>query len=84
MSISILVINTKSIGGRLTLSSLCDGFQKLGCHLDTYDPLYKGLDPLNFLSKKNNYDFLLGYDYSAIKFKVQYKLNIPSISYFSD
>ena len=76
----ILVILPESIGGRLTTSSIKDGFIQNGFCVDIFDELYK--NDLNFDFK--NYKYIVGYDFSPVKFKIDNNLKIPAIAYFSD
>ena len=77
----ILAILPISIGGRLTTSSIIDGFKQNGCSVDVFDELFD-----NKLGNvlQNQYDLIAGYDYSALKIKIDNNLRIPSINYFSD
>lgn len=78
---NILAILPESIGGRLTTSSLIAGFEQNGCNVTVYDELFENnLDEV----LKGNFDYITGYDFSPLKVKVDNKLNIPSINYFSD
>ena len=77
----ILAVLPISIGGRLTTSSLIAGFEQNNCKVTVYDELFD--DNLNELLQ-NNYDYIAGYDFSGLKIKVDNKLDIPSINYFSD
>ena len=78
---NILAILPESIGGRLTTSSLIAGFEQNGCNVTVYDELFENnLDEV----LKGNFDYITGYDFSPLKIKVDNKLNIPSINYFSD
>ena len=77
----ILAILPVSIGGRLTTSSLIDGFRQNGCKVTVYDEL-KDSNLNEVLEKK--YDAIAGYDFSPLKIKVDNKLRCPSINYFSD
>lgn len=79
---NILGILPHSIGGRLTISSMFDGFVQNGHSVEIYDEL-KQNNFLEFISGKN-YDFISGYDFSPVKLKADNNLNIPLISYFSD
>ncbi len=76
----VLVVLPVSIGGRLTVSSIKDGFIQNKYIVDIYDELYK--NKLDFDYK--NYKFIVGYDFSPVKFKIDNNLNIPTIAYFSD
>ena len=77
----ILAILPVSIGGRLTTNSLIDGFRQNGCQVTVYDELFE-----NNLQEvlKDTFEYIAGYDFSGLKIKVDNKLNIPSINYFSD
>ena len=77
----ILAILPVSIGGRLTTSSMIDGFRQNGCEVVVFDELFdKNLQEV----LKGEYDFIAGYDFSGLKIKVDNGLKIPSINYFSD
>jgi len=77
----VLVILPESIGGRLTTSSLIAGLEQNDCDVTVYDELFE-----NNLQQvlENNFDYIAGYDFSGLKIKVDNKLAIPSINYFSD
>ena len=74
----ILGILPISIGGRLTTSSILDGFRQLGHTVVVYDEL-KG----NY-SLENNYDLIVGYDFSPVKLKRDNNLSMKCVAYFSD
>ncbi len=77
----ILAILPVSIGGRLTTSSIIDGYKQNGCDVTVFDELFeKNLKEV--LTQK--FDQIVGYDFSALKIKVDNKLNLPSVNYFSD
>ena len=77
----VLAILPVSIGGRLTTSSIIDGFRQNGCEVIVYDELfYKNLNEV----LNPEYDFIAGYDFSGLKIKIDNHLEIPSINYFSD
>ncbi len=77
----ILAILPVSIGGRLTTGSIIDGFRQNGCDVTVFDELFDN----NWASLvKRSYDAILGYDYSALKLKIDNNLKYPSINYFSD
>ena len=57
-----------SIGGRLTISSVIDGFIQNGHFVQIYDEL-KQDNFLEFINGKN-YDYIVGYDFSPVKLKV--------------
>ncbi len=77
----ILAILPVSIGGRLTTSSIIDGFKQNNFEIAIFDEL-KNENFSEFLTE--NYDYLIGYDFSPIKLKIDYKIKIPCIAYFSD
>ena len=77
----ILAILPHSIGGRLTSSSIFDGFRQNGYKIIIFDEL-KNDNFGDYL--KNDYKYIVGYDFSPIKLKIDYNLNIPCIAYFSD
>lgn len=77
----ILAILPISIGGRLTTSSIIDGYRQNGYDVTVYDELFdKNLKKL----LKKDYSQILGYDFSGLKIKIDNKLDIPSVNYFSD
>lgn len=80
----ILGILPESIGGRLTLSSLLDGFKYCGFKVDLLDKLNPDIH--NILKSLNicDYAYLVSYDYTAIELKNNLHLDIPTINYFSD
>lgn len=77
----ILAILPISIGGRLTTSSIIDGYKQNGCEVVVYDELFDS-DIKEVLN--NKYDQILGYDFSGLKIKIDNGLTIPSVNYFSD
>jgi len=79
---NILGILPHSIGGRLTISSLFDGFVQNGHVVEIFDELMQ-TDFNDFISGKN-FDCIAGYDFSGLKLKVDNGLHLPSINYFSD
>lgn len=77
----ILAILPESIGGRLTMSSIIDGFRQNDCNVIVYDELFdKNLKQ----TLRRKFEYIAGYDYSALKIKVDNNLEVPSINYFSD
>lgn len=74
----ILGILPISIGGRLTTSSILDGFRQLGHTVVVYDELKDNY------SLENNYDLIVGYDFSPVKLKRDYNLSMKCVAYFSD
>ena len=78
---SVLAILPISIGGRLTTSSIIDGYRQNGCDVTVYDELFD--NNLNQVLKKK-YSQIVGYDFSGLKIKVDNGLKIPSVNYFSD
>lgn len=82
LGMKILGILPHSIGGRLTISSVFDGFRQNDFEVDIYDEL-KQDNFLEFIQDKN-FDYLVGYDFSGIKLKYDNNLTIQTINYFSD
>lgn len=74
----ILGILPISIGGRLTTSSILDGFRQLGHTVVVYDELKDNY------SLENNYDLIVGYDFSPVKLKRDYNSSMKCVAYFSD
>lgn len=82
--LNILVILPHSIGGRLTTSSISDGFVQNNCNVTKFDELKQPLSELKTLLKSSRFDFIVGYDFSALKIKYELNLQIKTINYFSD
>lgn len=78
MNLKILGILPHSIGGRLTISSIFDGFIQNGHAVEIVDILK------NDIFKNDVYDYVVGYGFSAIKYNIENKLNLKTINYFSD
>lgn len=77
----ILGILPVSIGGRLTISSIFDGFKQNGYTVDIFDELSNN----NFKDYiKPDYKFIVGYGFSPVILKQKHNLNLTSINYFSD
>ncbi len=74
----ILGILPESIGGRLTTSSILDGFTMLGHSVTIFDELKDSYQ------LSNDYDLIVGYDFSALKIKKDNNLTMKSVNYFSD
>ena len=81
MKKKILAILPISIGGRLTTSSIIDGFRQNGYEVVVFDELFDN-DIQSVLKAK--YSFILGYDFSGLKIKIDHNLKMPSVNYFSD
>lgn len=81
MKKKILAILPVSIGGRLTTNSMIDGYKQNGCDVIIYDELK---DKNINLILKQDFEQIIGYDFSPLKIKVDNKLNIPCVCYFSD
>ncbi len=77
--LNIIAILPESIGGRLTTSSIIDGLRALGHCVEVIDIL-KNEDT----NTSQHYDYILSYDFSAIKFVKKHNLKIKTINYFSD
>ena len=80
----ILAVLPASIGGRLTMQSIFDGFVQNGAEIFVFDKLKDGEKNLLLLCKKNKFDFLVGYDFAGLKIKVDNNLKLKTINYFSD
>lgn len=80
----ILALLPASIGGRLTMQSIFDGFTQNGAEIFLFDKLKDDENTLKSLCKKQNFDFLVSYDFAGIKIKADNDLNIRTINYFSD
>lgn len=77
----ILAILPVSIGGRLTTNSIINGFRQNNCEVTVFDELFdKDIAPI----LNRTYDYIIGYDFSGLKIKVDRGINIPSLNYFSD
>ena len=81
--LNILAVLPHSIAGRLIISSISDGFEQLGHKVIKYDEIY-GENEWEKIIEDNSFDYIVGYDYSALKLKVDNKLQFPVINYFSD
>lgn len=77
----ILAILPISIGGRLTTNSIIDGYIQNDCDVTIYDELFD--NNLNEILN-NNYEQIVGYDFSGLKIKIDNNLDILSVNYFSD
>ena len=77
----ILAILPVSIGGRLTTNSIIDGYKQNDCDVVVFDELMdKNINKI--LSQ--DFEQIVGYDFSPLKVKIDNKLNIPCVCYFSD
>jgi spore maturation protein CgeB len=81
---NFLGILPESIAGRLIISALFEGFREHKINVDTVDLLKENPSKVSELVKSKNYNFLVSYDYEAVKINEDFKLNLPVISYFSD
>lgn len=81
MKKKILAILPISIGGRLTTNSIIDGYRQNNCDVTVFDELKN-----NNISKiiKKDFDQIIGYDFSPLKIKIDYNLDMPCVCYFSD
>ena len=80
----ILAVLPASIGGRLTMQSIFDGFEQNGYEIFLFDKLSDDEKNIIELCKNNKFDFIVGYDFAGLKIKVDNNLPIKSINYFSD
>lgn len=81
MTLKALAILPVSIGGRLTTSSIIDGLKQNNINVTVFDELY---DELSEEIISSNYDFLVGYDFSPLEFKLKHSLDSKCLCYFSD
>lgn len=79
-----LGILPESIAGRLIISGLLDGFEKIGYQVYRFDQLKQSLKEFKNIVGKDKYDFLLSYNYTALEYRAYLNLNIAVINYFSD
>lgn len=82
MKKKILAILPISIGGRLTTSSIIDGYRQNECDTVVYDELFN--QNLKNVLESNTFHQIVGYDFSPLKIKVDNNLKIPCVCYFSD
>ncbi len=89
--LNILAILPHSIAGRLIVDSMASGFTALGHNVVKYDEIShtRALTPesdLNFddFIKNKEFDYIIGYDFSPLKLKVDYNLECPCLNYFGD
>ena len=82
--LNILAILPHSIGGRLTASSIIDGFTQNNCNVIIFDELKQDLNHFEQIISANKFDFVIGYDFSPIQLVNQFNLNCKVITYFSD
>ncbi|MCQ2957467.1 MAG: glycosyltransferase [Candidatus Gastranaerophilales bacterium] len=80
----ILAVFPNSIGGRLTMKSIFDGFEQIGAEVFYFDKLKDDETKLPKLCRKEKFDFLVSYDFAGIKINVDNKLKLKTINYFSD
>lgn len=78
MNLKILGILPHSIGGRLTIASIFDGFIQNGHEVSIVDVLKNDMLP------EGQFDFIVGYDFSGIKYNIENNLGLKTINYFSD
>lgn len=77
----VLGIMPHSIGGRLTTSSILDGFRQNGFEVIVFDELKQD----NFCEYLDqDWAYIAGYDFSPVKLKIDYNLKAPCVAYFSD
>ena len=76
-----LAILPISNGGRHTMNSIIDGYRQNDCEVTVFDELFdKNLK--NVLAQE--FDQIIGYDFSGLKIKIDNNLQIKSVNYFSD
>lgn len=80
----ILAVLPDSIGGRLTMQSIFDGFALNGAELFFFDVLKDDINNLLKAYRSKEYDYLVSYDFVGLRLKVDNNLDIKTINYFSD
>lgn len=81
MKKKILAILPVSIGGRLTTNSIIDGYKQNNCEVTVFDELFdKDLNKI----LKNDFNQIVGYDFSPLKIKIDNDLKTKCVCYFSD
>lgn len=80
----ILSILPESIAGRLIISGLIEGFKSNNIEINVIDELKSPVEEELKLMNISEYDYLLSYDYTAIKLNKDYALNLKTLNYFSD
>jgi spore maturation protein CgeB len=73
-----------SIAGRLIISGLFEGFRSCGINVIEFDMLKQQYSELTPLLQNASFDYLVSYDYIALKVKSELNLNLPTINYFAD
>lgn len=81
---NILAILPHSIGGRLTTSSIIDGFVDNGFNVVVFDELKQQIHDFESIILKKSFDYIIGYNFSAIHLTNNFNLNCKIINYFSD
>jgi len=80
----ILAYLPASIGGRLTMQSIFDGFTQNGAEVFLFDKLKDDDKSIVEVCNSQKFDYLVSYDFAGIKLKVDNDLRIKTINYFSD
>lgn len=81
--LNILAILPHSIGGRLTTSSIIDGLIDNEFNVSVFDELTDTELIFKSLIKKD-FDYIIGYNFSALQLANKHNLNCKVINYFSD
>ncbi len=81
---NILVVLPHSIGGRLTTSSIIDGFVDNDFNVVVFDELKQQMQDFETIISQKSFDYIVGYNFSAIHFANKYNLDCKVINYFSD
>lgn len=63
---------------------MLDGFSQNALKISSFDELFQPKHAFTELISKNKFDFIVGYDFAGLKLKIDNKLKIPCINYFSD
>ena len=82
--LNVLGILPVSIGGRLTTSSILDGFRLFGHNVSVFDELSGESFAGFYTHLEEKQDLIVGYDFSPIEIKHDYDLSMKCVSYFSD
>lgn len=77
----LIAILPQNITGRIIISGLIEGFKSHRVEVDIFDHLTTNFKELYLDSSL--YSYVLGHNYSAIEFKKITKLDLKTISYFS-
>lgn len=83
-NLNILAVLPHSIGGRLTTSSIIDGLVLNGYNVVIFDEIKQSEDDFINIISHSKFDYIIGYNFSALHLKLRHKLDFKVINYFSD